>query len=67
MGVARHSPRAWLHRAAACCCFGALGEVMGSADQHPFLFHRLNAAEQELLKPSCPLDLTKDGFDDLLA
>ncbi|CAA9263006.1 MAG: hypothetical protein AVDCRST_MAG08-2780 [uncultured Acetobacteraceae bacterium] len=40
---------------------------MGSADQRPFVFHPLDAPEQELLEASCLLDLSKDGFDDLLA
>src|SRR5215213_2624662 len=31
-------------------------------DQRPFVFHLLEAAEEELLKASCLLDLPEDGL-----
>jgi hypothetical protein len=40
---------------------------MGGADQRPFVFDLLEAAEEELSEPSCSLDLPKDWLDDLLA
>jgi hypothetical protein len=40
---------------------------VGGADQRPFVFLLLEAAEEELPEPSCALDLPEDGLDDLLA
>ena len=40
---------------------------MGGADQRPFVLHLLEAAEEELPKAACPLDLPEDGLDHLLA
>jgi hypothetical protein len=40
---------------------------MGGADERPFVFYLLGAAEEELSRPSCSLELPKDGFDYLLA
>src|SRR5690348_10928268 len=53
--------------ASACCCSGELGQVVGGADQRPFVSHLFEAAEQELSEPSSSLDLTEDRLDHLLA
>src|SRR5919198_5218770 len=44
-----------------------LGDVVGGADQRPFCFHFLDAAQQELSEPSCLFDLSEHRLDDLLS
>src|SRR5580692_8967681 len=42
-------------------------QIMGRADQHPFLFDLVQPAQQELPEPACLLDLPKHRLDRLLA
>ena len=42
-------------------------QIMGRADQHPFVFNLVQPAQQELSEAACLLDLPKHRFDRLLA
>ena len=42
-------------------------QIMGRADQQPFLFDLVQPAQQELPEPACLLDLPKHRLDRLLA
>src|SRR6202030_2604438 len=42
-------------------------QIMGRADQQPFLFDLVQPAQQELPEPACLLDLPKHRLDCLLA
>src|SRR3984893_999270 len=42
-------------------------QIMGRADQHPFLFDLVQPAQQELPEPACLLDLPKHRLARLLA
>ena len=44
-----------------------LAEVMGQADEAPFVADVVEAAQQELSEAAGVLDLAEHGFDDLLA
>src|SRR5689334_25116871 len=48
-------------------CVDELCEVVGGADERPFLADLVDAAQQELAKAPGLLDLAEHGFDDLLA
>src|SRR5512143_239971 len=48
-------------------CGCELEEVMGGTDHGPFLSDVAEAAEEELSKASCRLDVTEHRLDDLLA
>jgi hypothetical protein len=66
-GICRHKGLAKVAGFCRLLLSGQLGKVMGGADQCPFVFDPVDAAEEELTEAAGCFDLAEDGFNGMFA